>query len=229
MLLRGLNTPTNPRSVVTISSYPLSNSETNHLLILSQVKDFKTIQNYNWSITNVVCYIPGMRGYNMSKIIVAKGLQAEIIMANMSASILRNIVASVLKVDSRNIKLSGEISTEMVCENWSGNSYDSRYDKTTILGFTPEHGLRDLQILYNSGNYNQASPTFGDIAFAFPEQYQDCIFFVIIQEGCTQMQNPEDWDYYNNITVYKAPNFQQYFASIEEAEIARWEQWLNEE
>lgn len=145
----------------------------------------------------------------------------------MSASILREIVASVLKVDSRNIKLSGEISTEMKCENWSGNEYDSRYDKTTIYGFTSEKGLVKLPTISNGGDYNQECATFGDNAFAYPEQYKDCIFFVVIQEGCTQMQRPEDWDYYHSITVYKAPNFQQYFASIEEAEIARWEQWLN--
>jgi len=142
-------------------------------------------------------------------------------MANMSASILRNIVSSVLKVDSRNIQLSGEISTDMKCPNWSGNQWDSRYKYTQIWGFSPDKGLIELPV-------KGEEPSFGYIASKFPEEYKECIFFVVKKWGCTQMQCPEDYDYYEDYIIFKAPNFQQYFASIEEAEIVRWEQWIKE-
>ena len=129
---------------------------------------------------------------------------------SMSASILRNIVASVLKVDSRNIKLSGEISTSMLCENWSGNSHDQRFDSTQIYGFIPARGLVKLSTLSNSSDsYQGTAPTFGDNAFTFSEQYQNCIFFVLIREGCSQMQSPNPEDYYESFTLYKAPNFKE--------------------
>ena len=148
-------------------------------------------------------------------------------MNNISAEIIRNLVSSVLKIDSRTIKLSGEISTEMECPNWSGNCHDSRYEKTTIYGFNPEKGLVELPTCECEKDEDDV-PTFGDNAHIYPDDYVDCLFFVTISDSCSQMQSPESSDYEYSIQIFKAPDFKEYFDSIEKAEIARWKQWLSE-
>ncbi len=161
-----------------------------------------------------------------------KGVQAEFIMANMSASVLRNIVSSVLGVKATQVKLSGQMSIDYVegdCST-SGSLYD---DNNVVLcwAFNPKQGLISVPTIKTGGGSSNANGTweqdYGVTAEYLATNYPEALFFVIRHYGSYSDCNGRDEEY-DNITLYKAPNFKEYWAKIEEQDIQRWEKWLAE-
>lgn len=171
-------------------------------------------------------YIVGMRTYNMSKIIVLKGGRADNNMANMSASILREVVARSLNVKATSIVLSGEISpdtsfTGNTC--WSSQTTEHYFQ---LFGFNPQQGLVNLNECV--GNWHNASDGtqhgVDGTSICNIKDVEQYIFFVVIEDIRAY---DERWSEYS-IKLYKAPDFKSHWAKIEEKDIARWEQWLAE-
>jgi uncharacterized phage-associated protein len=168
----------------------------------------------------------------MSKIIVLKGGQAEFIMANMSATILREIVGRILNVKATQVKLSGEMDINFVegdCST-SGNLYSN--DNTVLCwAFEPKQGLVYVPTIKTGGSSSNANGSweqdYGVTAEYLNDNYPDALFFVIRHYGSYSDCNGRDEEY-DNITLYKSPDFTTHYAKIEQEDIARWEQWLSE-
>lgn len=171
-----------------------------------------------------------MRAYGMSKITVVKGLQADKIMANMSASILRNLVASVFNIKATSVKLSGVLpETFCVSEDNSSGSLYSCNSNVSVHAFSPTEGFVEVQGTndYSSQNANGSWNNEYGVSFKDCSQHETAIFFVVREQSSGWQEGREDWD--NNITtIYKAPDFKSHWAKIEAQDIARWEAWLAE-
>lgn len=140
----------------------------------------------------------------------------------MSASIVRNIVASVIGCDSRIIKLSGTAPDNLYFPNWGGFCYDSRYESTKLFYFSPLSGLKEFE-LQDSNEYD-GGVSLKELSNSI--ELQKSLFLVVIRNSCNQMQNPQNHDYEYSCTIYKSPNFKEIYEKYEEEEIARWEQWI---
>lgn len=146
------------------------------------------------------------------------------IVANMSASILRSIVASVFKINPASVILSGEIAADASFTGntcWSSQTTETSY---SLWGFSPTNGLADLsQYCGNSRNRQDGTR---DITEAtrlcdIPE-VSAFVFFVVNDETrCyDESHSLNEW------TIYKAPNFKEYFATGTEADTQRWSNWI---
>ena len=147
-------------------------------------------------------------------------------MSNMSAKILREIVARSLNVKATSIVLSGEINPETSLTGntcWSSQTTEHHYQ---LFGFNPQQGLVNLNQYV--GNQNNASDgtqhgTEGT-SICNIKDVEQYIFFIIIEDIRAY---DERWSDYS-IKLFKAPDFKSHWASIEEQDLARWEQWLSE-
>lgn len=162
-----------------------------------------------------------------------KGVQADKIMTNMSASILREIIARTLNVKATSIVLSGVLPENFVAEgcSTSGNLYSDTND-VYCWAFNPKQGLIQVPTICVNTMYasnangtweNSYGVTFEYLATNYPE----ALFFVVRCSGSYSDCNGRNEEY-DNITLYKAPNFKEYWAKIEESDIQRWEKWLAE-
>lgn len=147
-------------------------------------------------------------------------------MANMSASILRNLVSSIFNIDARKIELSGEISPMWRGSFTDGVSYMdySCSGDREIWGFSPKEGFKQIEgcisvkTMYN-GNHK--------CHYADADALMTCVtgkelFFLVIKGD--DSDEPFSWRY----ILHKAPNFQEYWKEIKQKDINRWEQWLNQ-
>lgn len=136
----------------------------------------------------------------------------------MSASILRNLVSSVFNINPRFVKLSGEIKPDHAFADTYRTDYSNDYNKDEVWGFNPQTGFIKL---INKGE--------GGVLEFVPNVANNYIFFVVHNEG-ERWQNTWDMiDSWDTWTIYKAPNFAAYFAAIEQSDLIRWANWLNEE
>jgi hypothetical protein len=140
----------------------------------------------------------------------------------MSANILRNIVSSVLSVDSREIILSGEAPDNLFLPNWGQFDYDCRFEESKLYYFNPSTGLKEYK-LEKSSVYDGGT-SLREIAHS--KELQDSLFIVVKYSSCTQMQNPKEHDFDYGTRLYKSPNFKEINTKYEDEEIARWEQWI---
>ena len=164
---------------------------------------------------------------------MVKGLQAEFVMANMSAEILRNIVASVLKVNARNVVLSGELDVNTVISDDQGHSWwnGASYCMENLYGFSSNKGLIKLDIIreydWTNGHSSDTVHTDGETVANYLErtnQMEEFLFFVIIGNAKSYGESEEP---YNYCKLFKCPNFKEYYNKLKQQDIARWEQWLN--
>jgi len=150
--------------------------------------------------------------------------------SNMSANILRSIVASTFNVKATNVVLSGEINPETSYQNSdTSGSLGSYEDNYQLFGFNPEEGFVELSEYIGDehrSNYNHDREwsTPGTPLYDIPniDRY---IFLVVINTGHNRWQGSTDaeWD---NTTLYKLPNFKEYWENIEEKDLNRWKEWL---
>jgi hypothetical protein len=151
---------------------------------------------------------------------------------SMSASILREIVARTLNCKATQVKLSGQMSIDHIegdCST-SGNLYSNDND-VYCWAFNPQQGLISVPTIKTGGSSSNANGTweqdYGVTAEYLATNYPEALFFVIQHCGSYSDCNGSSSEY-NNITLYKAPDFKSHWAKIEQQDIARWEQWLSE-
>ena len=163
-------------------------------------------------------------------------------MANMSASILRNIVGSVFPVKTHNVILSGEISPKHVFQLDCGHSWwhGAAEQADSVWGFDPKTGFKAITGLskeykditefyewtlgreYSFSNNGEIEYQSGDKLCDLPG-IEKFVFFLVNSQGKGYGESAESFDTW---TLYKAPNFTQKWAEIEEADVQRWNEWL---
>ena len=157
----------------------------------------------------------------MSKMIREIG---EYIMS-MSANILRNLVSRVFDTTASKVILSGEINPNYSITNHEGVSYMDSSESKVLHGFNPKTGFKLIPevvttVTYFNGNHDHSTELGCELSEVVG--IDEFIFFVEIQEG---YNSDGDFKY---VTLYKAPNFKEYWEKINEEDLARWEQWLND-
>lgn len=145
---------------------------------------------------------------------------------SMSASILRNLVSSIFGVNPAKVILSGELPKNFFVQSnkSSGNLYDTN-DEANLYAFNSTRGFiliegHNVNSQNANGSWNQ------EIGFSFEDCaiHEDALFFISKEKKCGS-SNGETWDYIK-YTLYKAPNFKEFFDKINQEDLARWEQWL---
>jgi len=142
-------------------------------------------------------------------------------MANMSASILREIVSSTFNYPATKVSLSGYISPEWVGGFSTNIAYMKvRDDVETLYSWNPIDGFKEVQGCYSGSHFYNGNHD-RDITTGSP--LHECVdgtevFFVLVHKLD---------DYIDSVTVFKAPNFAQKWAEIEEADTLRWLEWIN--
>ena len=146
---------------------------------------------------------------------------------NMSAQILREIVSRVVNVNPGSVILSGELPKTfgVVATSTSGSMYgDSQSAKA--YAFTPEEGLKYIK---TERAYMSAAGSWANVeAYSFRHlaaMAPDALFFVIDESREINDCNGHSIDE-RRVTLYKAPNFKEYFQQVAEADIKRWQAWL---
>ena len=152
-------------------------------------------------------------------------------MANSAASILRSLVAKKFGVNPSSVILSGAIAPDRVIEENRGHSWWSGAEKCTeeAWGFHPELGFvsliegenalaRDYQFCQNGEVFKSE----GDFVSSH-KMAGEFIFFVFHSVG---KEYGETGEHFDKWTLYKGFN-PETLASIKEADVARWEQWVN--
>ena len=147
---------------------------------------------------------------------------------NMSASILRNLVEVVFpQVSSKNVILSGEISPTAT---FSGNTCwcpQTTQQEYSIFGFNPKLGFVMLEgLVSNSANRTDGTCDYtpgcelGEV-----EGVEKFVFFLV--NDYVRTYDDDDEESHHSWTIYKAPNFAAHWAAITEADVRKWEEWLN--
>lgn len=149
---------------------------------------------------------------------------------NMSASILREIVARAFNVKATSVILSGEVSP---CQKWQNDFFNGSMGENQtefhIWGFNPKEGFVEISYIVgerSGSNYAHTSSVDEEgEELHTVDGVENFIFFIIYEEGYSHWEGSpsEDW---NKWTLYKAPDFQEHWKKIEDEDIARWEQWL---
>ena len=162
----------------------------------------------------------------MSKIVSGLRTARECIM-NMSASILRNLVAEVFKVSATNVILSGVMPQhfELEEDHSSGSMYVCDINHK-VYAFEPVKGFIELQgdMSGSSSNANGSWNNEKRTSFAHCSEYTDSLFFVVLEDSRVRQEDCYSEEY--TVRLFKAPDFKTILASIEEADIDRWKQWL---
>lgn len=150
-------------------------------------------------------------------------------MTEITASMVRNIICSSLKINPRQVKLEGEISPNMHFEAvFHDGSLGSNYEKVRLWGFDPLIGMKELSdhIGEASGsNYAHSKSVFREGKPLHEiEEVEKFSFFVLNKEGEHNWEGSthEKW---NRWSIFKAPNFQQHREQLEKADLRRWEEW----
>lgn len=148
-------------------------------------------------------------------------------MGNMSANILREIVSRTFNVRPTTIKLSGVIDPEYKCyKNTCWSTQTTEHD-SHLWGFHEKEGFVELTDIIRDGGHNYGDGSWADCStgnsLCHIENVDRFIFFVVNETARAY----DDRQSFNNWFVFKAPNFQEHLKKVEEADIARWEQWLN--
>lgn len=151
-------------------------------------------------------------------------------MANSAASILRALVAKKFGINPSSIILSGTIAPDRIIEENRGHSWWSGAEECMeeAWGFHPELGFVSLiegenalareYSYYNNGEAFKSEGSF----VSSHKMAGEFIFFVFHSVG---KEYGENGNHFDSWTLYKG--FEpKMLASLEEADIARWEQWV---
>ena len=149
-----------------------------------------------------------------------------VVMSNMSASILRNVVASVFRIRPESVVLSGEIDptrsfTGHDCWSSQSNTYSFK-----LWGFSPVRGFVSLNQDGGCSRNSTSGENYGDegTQLMYIPGVGEFVFFLVNEDFTSG--NGRDYNSYT-WTLYKAPDFQKKWAEIEEADTLRWVEWIN--
>jgi hypothetical protein len=152
-------------------------------------------------------------------------------MANSAASILRALVAKKFAINPSSVILSGAIAPDRVIEENRGHSWWTGAEECVeqAWGFHPELGFVSLiegenALARDYSYYNNGEAFRSEGSFVSSHKLAgEFIFFVFHSVG---KEYGENGDHFDKWTLYKG--FQpETLASIKEADVARWEQWVN--
>lgn len=130
-------------------------------------------------------------------------------MSNMSAEILREIVASTLKLDTNRIKISGVMSESFEVDevSTSGNLYSS-VEECNVWAFNPEKGLELIEKKLIS--YNVASNANGTWENSYGYDYRYLLneapgaLFFVVHELLDYSDSNGSNNYQESYTIYRA-------------------------
>lgn len=143
--------------------------------------------------------------------------------ANMSATLLRKIIASKLGCDPTQVILSGEIKPDYIATTSKHTSFDCSWEHETTLyamykgSFEVVEGVHDIK----RTNGHETNHEYGIPLYKI-EKAHEAILFV---EVSAQASN----DWIQEIRVYKPADFAGKLAQVTQEDIARWENWLTNE
>lgn len=154
-------------------------------------------------------------------------------MANMSASILRNLVSSIFNVDAKEVILSGQMPTTWKTEavSTSGNLYSSN-EWNTVWGFCPKTGFQKIEEMLMTRQAKSNANGTWENSYGYTAEYLmkkcDCALFFLVNSGhsyndCNGRDEESD-----NWTIYKAPDFSRIWEKVEQKDVQRWEEWIKE-
>lgn len=143
--------------------------------------------------------------------------------SNMSATLIRNLVASKLNCDPTEVVLSGEISPDYIATTSKHTSFNCSWEHETTLyamykdKFEPVKEVEDC----TSTNGHETSHEVG-IPLYKVEGINDAILFVEVSASASNYWIQE-------VRVYKPADFAGKLSQVTAKDIARWENWLNHE
>ena len=148
-------------------------------------------------------------------------------MANFSALVLRNIVASVLGIDSKSVILSGILPDgyDRSTDNSKGNLYASN-ETMKVYSYSPSSGL--VEVVGNQSGYSQNAD--GSYNSEYRVTFEDCRkhnkaeFYVELFHKDGWQQGSTDWDS-NTVTVYGAPDWRAIEKQEQWRDSDRWLKW----
>lgn len=144
-------------------------------------------------------------------------------MANMTAQLVRNLVASKLNCDPCNVILSGEISPDYEASSSKHTSFDCDWEHSTKLyAWFPNEFKEIPEVIskYVTNGHTQDDYRTESVPLYKVEGMDRVILFV---EEYTAARI--DWN--REIRVYKPADFAGKLAQVTEEDITRWENWLN--
>ena len=147
------------------------------------------------------------------------------VMANMSVSILRNVVASVFKIRPESVILSGEIEPT---RSFTGHDCWSSQSDTwsfKLWGFNPRKGFVDLNDYVGCSRNSTSGENYGDegTPLHLIPGIEEFVFFLVNEDFTSG--NGTDYDCFT-WTLYKAFDFKKKWAEIEEEDVNRWNDWI---
>lgn len=146
---------------------------------------------------------------------------------NMSAQILRTLVSEVFNMPPSQVILSGVMPQNFQLEedHSSGSMYTCDVNHE-VYAFEPAKGFIKVpgDTSGASSNANGSWNVEKKTTFAHCSNYTSSLFFVVIEDY--KVHQEDVYTEKRNCTFYKAPDFHAMFAAIEQADIDRWEQWL---
>ena len=150
-------------------------------------------------------------------------------MANMSASILRNLVASIFNVKATQVKLSGELPENFVLSecNSTGSLFDCN-QKVAVWAFESKTGFVKVKGAnsYRSQNADGSWNNEYGVAYSDCANHSEAIFFLVHNKEWGWQEGRANWNT-ESWTLYKAPDFKSHLEKIEQSDVQRWEEWLN--
>jgi len=139
----------------------------------------------------------------------------------MSATLLRNIIASKLGCDPTEVVLSGEIASDYIATTSKHTEVNCSWEHETTLyamykdSFEPIKEVED-RMSTNGHKYNR---TIGTPLYKI-EKAQEAILFVEVSREASN-------DWITEYRVYKPADFAGKLAQVTADDITRWENWLN--
>ena len=146
--------------------------------------------------------------------------------------LVRAFIKKMFNVNPNQIVLASEPiepTTSFQDDFSHGSMYDTNYT-VNVWGFSKEKGFLELENI--SGHYERnANGSMIDRPGLQLQEHElvknnSFVFFYVQERGGYQDNNREE-DYTKD-TLYKSPNFKEYWSSIEKEDIDRWENWIND-
>jgi len=141
--------------------------------------------------------------------------------SNMTAQLVRNLVASKLNCNPCDVILSGEINPSYLAITKKHTSFDCSWECETTLYAMYKDSFEKVSEVDNtySTNGHESSSTKGIPLFEVAKA-QEAIFFVEVSKEAMN-----GWD--EEVRVYKPADFAGKLAQVTADDITRWENWLN--
>lgn len=154
------------------------------------------------------------------------------VLPSVSASLVRNLVSTIFNVNPTKVILSDreiDPNYQSIYSTLSGGMWSSN-EITTLWGFSPQTGFKEIkEVQYSEWNTPDGMPQNdreNTLKLHEVPGIKKYIFFLEKKECHNSI--PSNGVNENSITwtLYKAPNFSEFWAKIEHEDLERWSNWL---